>query len=70
MIPRPWIGTNEAKKDRVITLCKNCGVELILIDEAQHIHDRGRSKSQNKAGDWIKTLIKSLKVPVAFIGPS
>lgn len=51
-----------------ITLAKACGIEMILFDEAQHLHDRGQLRSHYHVSDWIKQLIDALKIPIVFLG--
>jgi hypothetical protein len=43
-------------------------VELLLIDEAQHIQDRGRLPTQYLVGDWLKTVMDDLNVPTVLLG--
>lgn len=66
----PWHrrGTVSAKTARLITLCKTCGVEFMLFDEAQHLHDRGASATHYLVGDWLKSVIDEIGVPTALIG--
>lgn len=33
-----------------------CRVALILLDEAQHIHDRGLATTHYMVGDWLKSI--------------
>ena len=51
-----------------IALAKACGIEIILFDEAQHLHDRGQARSHYHVSDWIKQLIDALKIPIVFLG--
>lgn len=66
--PAAATGTVSAKTSRVITLCRACRVEMILFDEAQHIHDRGQAATHYKVGDWLKSLIDQTGVPTVFLG--
>lgn len=66
--PASATGTASAKTSRVITLCRACRVEMILFDEAQHIHDRGRATTHYMVGDWLKSLIDQTGVPTVFLG--
>lgn len=66
--PDPNSGTIQARTLRIITLCRACGVELLLMDEAQHMHDRGKHTTHYLVGDWIKRLLDELSVPSAFLG--
>lgn len=66
--PSPATGSVSAKTSRVVTLCRGCRVELVLFDEAQHIHDRGQVATHYMVGDWIKNLIDEMSVPTVFLG--
>ncbi len=66
--PSPKSGTLTRKTGMFITLAKACGIEMILFDEAQHLHDRGQVRSHYLASDWIKQLIDALKIPIVFLG--
>lgn len=66
--PAPGIGTNSAKTTRAIKLARTLKVEILLIDEAQHIQDRGRLATQYLVGDWLKTVIDELDVPTVLLG--
>ncbi|TKF96629.1 TniB family NTP-binding protein, partial [Vibrio sp. F13] len=49
-------------------LMKSCGVELIIIDEFQHMIDRKNKQILHSAADWLKMLIVRSKVPVVLFG--
>lgn len=66
--PSPSIGTASAKTARVVTLCRECCVEMILFDEAQHIHDRGKAATHYMVGDWLKSFIDHARVPTVLLG--
>jgi hypothetical protein len=66
--PSPAMGSVSAKSARVVILCRACRVELVLFDEAQHIHDRGQVATHYMVGDWLKSLIDEMGVPTAFLG--
>lgn len=66
--PLPTKGTNSAKTDRVITLIEGCDVAMIILDEAQHVNDRGQSPTIYKVGDWIKNLADSSRRPIVLSG--
>lgn len=66
--PAPAIGSVSSKTSRVITLCRACRIEVVLFDEAQHIHDRGRVATHYMVGDWLKNLIDEMGVPTVFLG--
>lgn len=66
--PAPSKGTISAKTARVFKLAKGCGVELILLDEAQHIQDRGQLPTQYMVGDWLKGMADEIAVPTVLLG--
>jgi hypothetical protein len=47
---------------------KDCGVELIFLDEFQHFIDRDSAKVLKTVSDWLKNLILDAKVPIILIG--
>lgn len=53
---------------RLIKLIKECKVELIIIDEFQHLIDRDTEIILMNSANWIKDLIRKTKVPVVLIG--
>lgn len=66
--PSPTTGTVSAKTARAVKLARALTVELLLIDEAQHIHDRGRLPTHYMVGDWLKTVMDELNVPTVLLG--
>lgn len=66
--PHPGRGSITLKTLRIVTLCRNCKVELLLVDEAQHLQDRGDVRTHYLVGDWFKNLIDELKVPTVMLG--
>lgn len=43
-------------------------VELIILDETQHILEKGAAKTQAATRDWIKSLSKKTRIPVLLAG--
>lgn len=66
--PAPGTGTISNKTARVIRLASACGVELLLLDEANHIQDRGQSPTQYLVADWLKGVMDALGVPTVLLG--
>ena len=64
----PERGTVSVKTARAVKIARGCGVEMLLFDEAQHIQDRGRTYSQYFVGDWLKSFIDALGLPVTLLG--
>ncbi|RYE41871.1 MAG: DUF815 domain-containing protein [Hyphomicrobiales bacterium] len=66
--PTPFQGTVANMTARLVALCHQCGVEMIMLDEAQHLQDRGTTKTHYLVGDWLKTLIDQVRVPTVMLG--
>lgn len=66
--PYASTGTVSIKTTRIIKLMSALSVELLLIDEGQHIQDRGRSTTQYMVGDWIKSLMDQIRIPTVILG--
>lgn len=66
--PAPNSGSISEKARRIGKLVRGCRVEMILIDEAQHISDRGQSVTHYMVADWLKVLIDDMCVPTVFLG--
>lgn len=62
------LGSISAKTKRIVTLMRGMKVLMLLIDEAQHMHDRGQKFSRYLVGDWLKTLIDDTQVPTVLLG--
>lgn len=61
-------GTASAKTNRIIHFFKECGVELLLIDEFQHFYDGQRASEAKRVSDWLKNLINKVGIPVILAG--
>lgn len=61
-------GSIAAKTRRFVQLCKACKVELILLDEAAHVQDRGQAATHYMLADWIKSVVDQIEVPTIFLG--
>ncbi|SPD63004.1 transposase [Cupriavidus taiwanensis] len=66
--PSPTTGTVSSKTARAVKLARAVSVELLLIDEAQHIQDRGKLPTQYLVGDWLKTVMDEIGVPTVLLG--
>lgn len=60
-------GTTRAKTRRIVHFIKQCGVQLLLIDEFQHFAD-GSIKEAKRVSDWLKILMDEIKRPVVLAG--
>lgn len=64
-----WNRGDEADRTQQLhTLLKACRVRIIILDEVNHLADRGAEKSHYYVGDWIKQLMRSSGVPVVLAG--
>jgi predicted AAA+ superfamily ATPase len=61
-------GTIINQTSRLKKLIKACGVELIILDEFQHVIDRDSTKVLATVADWLKTLLNETGVPIVLIG--
>jgi Cdc6-like AAA superfamily ATPase len=58
-------GTEQDRTHQVLTLLPECRVRLVILDEVNHLLDRGQYTTHYAVGDWIKQL--SDKARVSFI---
>ncbi|MFM0428438.1 TniB family NTP-binding protein [Paraburkholderia aspalathi] len=61
-------GSAEAMTARIVTLFRNCCVELVILDEFQHFIDHSREKIETKVSDWLKHLVNATRVPFVLMG--
>ncbi|HJQ24665.1 MAG TPA: TniB family NTP-binding protein [Blastocatellia bacterium] len=53
---------------RLYRYIKNCGVELIMLDEFQHFIDQDSQRILLNVSDWLKNLINETNLPMILIG--
>lgn len=68
--PYPSKGMIAERTHRIQVLLKACKTEMILLDEAQHIYDRGQRKSHYATSDWLKGLLDASGIPLILLGIS
>lgn len=61
-------GDEVERTDQLLTLLKGCKVRMIIVDEVNHLADRGAEKSHYHVGDWIKQLIRASRLSVVLAG--
>lgn len=61
-------GNEVALTKRLVKLIKKTGVELIIIDEFQHLLKPDCKKYMDFVSDWIKSLLNNSKVPILLAG--
>lgn len=53
---------------RLYDLLHLCQVEIIFLDEVQHLVDRNSQRLIRDSSDWFKMLIDNVKIPIIFTG--
>ncbi len=67
--PYPFESRNEvALRKQIKALAQNCRLELIIIDEFQHLIERKSLKILKETANSIKSLIVDTKIPMALFG--
>jgi type II secretory pathway predicted ATPase ExeA len=61
-------GTTGNQTLRLIGLIKDCGVELLILDEFQHFIDRDSAQVLKTVTDWLKNIILDTNLPIVLIG--
>jgi type II secretory pathway predicted ATPase ExeA len=61
-------GTQIGQTSRLLNFIKKCKVELIIIDEFQHLLDRDTQHVLNKASEWVKSFCDEAGVPIILCG--
>lgn len=63
-------GSLDALRHRALVLCNACHVELIFIDELNHLTDRGQIRTREAVGDAIKEMLDTMNRPTVLAGAS
>ena len=66
--PRFDKGTENARTGRLMTLIRNCGTRLVMIDEFQHFYDKGQNRVMHHAADWLKVLVDDTRIGLVVAG--
>jgi hypothetical protein len=61
-------GTRASMTVRLAGLIKACGVELVILDDFQHLIDSRTNHILAQVSDWLKVLIKETGVPFLVVG--
>jgi DNA transposition AAA+ family ATPase len=61
-------GTSITQTLRIIKMVKDCGVEMIVLDEFQHFIDSDSNVVLINISNWLKDLINETEKPVVLIG--
>ncbi|WP_024300885.1 TniB family NTP-binding protein [Pseudogulbenkiania sp. MAI-1] len=68
-VPMAYRGTVNEKTDRVISSLQKFQVELLMLDEVQHLLGATkRSFGSNDETEWLKTLLNQINIPVVLSG--
>ena len=61
-------GTEEDRTFQLRTLLRECRTRVVILDEVNHLVDRGQAKSHEAVADWIKQLSTQSKVAFVLAG--
>ncbi|KPC52282.1 TniB family NTP-binding protein [Amantichitinum ursilacus] len=61
-------GTLSKRRSNLVSLMTGCGVKLVIIDEFQHLVERGSDIKIGNVADWIKSLINETNIPIVLVG--
>ncbi|MGN7165255.1 TniB family NTP-binding protein [Paenibacillus cellulositrophicus] len=66
--PAPTRGKLGNQLDRLFQGLHDSGIELIILDEVQHLVNTENNKVISDVADWFKSLVNRTKIPVILIG--
>lgn len=66
--PFPDRGNIEFKRRRLIELLRRCHTRLVILDEFQHLVERGKRQRIEAVADAIKSLINQSDIPFLLVG--
>jgi len=66
--PRAFAGDIVDLTNRLVKLIKNCGVELLILDEFHHLLPTAGYKAAQGVSDWLKDLMNRTGIPIALVG--
>ncbi|MBW7474322.1 TniB family NTP-binding protein [Paenibacillus oenotherae] len=61
-------GTDEELGRRIVDFAKDSKMEMLILDEFQHLIDRDTQNVLATASDWLKLLTEELNIPVVLCG--
>jgi hypothetical protein len=67
-VPNPGAGTVDHRRWRLVSMLKKCAVQLVILDEFQHLVERGSRRRIETVADWIKSVINETKIPFVLVG--
>ena len=66
--PKAHRGTASEKTERILVWLERCGVELILLDEFQHLFYTSSVIAYRDVTDWLKRLISNTNIGIVACG--
>lgn len=66
--PSPDRGDATTLARRLAKKLLQCGVEIIVLDEFQHLIANRRSDPVSDVADWLKTIINMTGIPIVVVG--
>ncbi len=61
-------GTAATKLKRIVHFFKECGVEMLILDEFHHFYDTHRVHEGRRVSDWLKNLMNLTGICVVLVG--
>ena len=61
-------GNEEDRTDQLMTLLTHCKVRAVILDEVNHLVDRGQYKTHELIADWIKQVSTDAEIPLILSG--
>lgn len=68
--PRAASGTIGGMTLRLKGFMRDCGVQVLILDELQHFYDQESDRVLVHVSNWLKTLIKETRVACVLVGLS
>ncbi|KGW59049.1 bacterial TniB family protein [Burkholderia pseudomallei MSHR1328] len=66
--PKWNLGKESDLTARLIFLIKTCRVRIVIVDEVNHLVDRGGEKTLHTSADWLKRLVDATRVSFVLAG--
>jgi hypothetical protein len=66
--PAPFKGTQWQMDSRLRHFIKACQVELVILDDFQHLIDKRRNRVLLSVSEWLKATIKRADIPFLVVG--
>lgn len=61
-------GTAATKLNRIVHFFKECGVEMLVLDEFHHFYDTHRILEGRRVSDWLKNLMNLTGICIVLVG--